>query len=517
MASSKQRAVALCRVSTSKQRIYGNSLEAQEKRILDAASSLDLDLPDEYIWRMDISSRKGKNIKRKDLLQIFDVCKKDKRVKVFIIDEPDRFMRSIAEYYWWKIEYKQIGVKLVFANNPHVDDDSQGHIFNELIDVFRAESSNQERIRKANEKMQSRIDLGYYPGYLHTGYMKSDTPGIHIPGPGFNELQEAYKNIAAGKFDLHEALAWLANVGFTIKGGKKLDMTKLKRILKEPYYYGAVSMGNFKINEHGLHEPMVTKEEFEIASLIAHGKKARFTVNRHNPEFPMNGLLCEVCFFEKKDRTGKFTGYTHHNGKRPGVRRYYDRYRCRGCNMPFTRDELHKVINNFLGKITIPLDVHDELVTSLRKAWLGIQQDNQRQSTQLRTRLSQANDEKLKLVSSLAENPDLQEDLREAIKIKKAQITTIEDELSKLQDIESDFDEFVIFSLEFCDNLKKNWWTLDHDDRVRCEQLLFPELLRINSKRKVSTPVISSVYRYKTNQKAPVGALVDNSGGPGET
>ena len=43
-------------------------------------------------------------------------------------------------------------------------------------------------------------------------------------------------------------------------------------------------------------------------------------------------------------------------------------------------------------------------------------------------------------------------------------------------------------------------------DRLRCELLLFPERLRINHARKVSTPKISPVYRYETTKKTLVGA-----------
>lgn len=507
-------AVALCRVSTSKQRIYGNSLEAQEKRILEAAMLLEVNLPDEYIWRMDVSSKKGKNLKRKDLKEILETCKKNKRIKYFIVDEPDRFMRSIAEFYWWKIEFQEIGVELRFAHKPLANDDDQTHVFDEMIDVYRAESSNHERTRKANEKMQSRIDLGYYPGYHHTGYMTSDVKGLHVPKePEFSQLKEAFTNVANGKWTMRESLTWLTESGFRLPSGKKLDMTKLRRIYQEPYYYGAVKMGNFKQNENGLHEPMITYEQYEIVSRIARGQKARFKINSHNPSFTMNLLLCEECFVSKGRKDGKFTGYEHHNGKKGDARKYYKRYRCRGCNMPFKRDELHDLITSFVSKVKLDPAIKNDLIKSLRKAWAGIEQDNLAKLTRLKHKLEIAQLQKQKLVLSMAENPSLQSDFLEAIALKKEEIRIIEAELSKASDIESDFVEFTEFALDFVDNLKAEWWNLDHEDRLRCEQLLFPQLLRVTSARKVSTPEISAIYRYKPNQKAPEGALVDNSGG----
>ena len=518
MINTRYQAVALCRVSTSKQRIYGNSLEAQEKRIIDAAGLLGVDLPDAYIWRRDVSSRKGKNIKRKDLLEIRDVCKRNKKIKFFIVDEPDRFMRSIEEFYWWKVELKQIGVELRFAHNPLASDSDQTHVFDELINVYRAESSNHERSTKANEKMQSRIDLGFYPGFCHIGYQKSDTKGIHIPKePEFSLLQSAYSDIASGKSTLQQALAAMNDKGYAQKSGKKMDMMKFRKILKEPYYYGAVKMGKFTTNETGLHQAMITKEQYEIASKIAKGQRARFVVNRHNPDFTMNLLLCESCYVLRENKQGKFTGYEHHNGKELGQRKYYKRYRCRGCNMAFKRDELHEMISVYVDKVKLSQVARKSLTVSLRKAWLDTEKDNLAKVTRLRLKLGIAIKQKTALLMSMAENPDLKTDFQDAVVLKKEEIAIIESELDKAMNIESEFNEFVEFSLDFVDSLKDRWWELDHEDRLRCEELLFPQLLRITDKRKVSTPEISAIYRYGLNKKTPEGVLEYTSGGPGGT
>lgn len=514
------KAVALCRVSTSKQRIYGNSLDAQEKRILEASNILNVLLPDEYIWRKDVSSRKGKNLKRKDLKEIHNTCKQDKKIKYFIVDEPDRFMRSIEEYYWWKVEFKRIGVRLVFAHKPLADDNDQNHIFDELIDVYRAESSNNERTNKANDKMQARIDEGYYPGFCHTGYTTSDIKGLHVPQePEFTLLQTAYRDVVYGRKTVREATEWLAESGFRLrKSGKKFDITKFKRVLQEPYYYGAVTMGkSFTINEHGRHQPMVTKEEWEIASRIARGVKAKFTVKRHNPLFPLNGLLCQECYFGAESKQGKFTGYEHSNGKKRNASKRYQRYHCRNCGKSFLRDELHSEISAYIDKVKLDEAYKQELAVSLRKAWAEIEQGALDKIRRLKTKLELAETQKTKLILSLADNPDLKDDLREAIATKKEEISLIMSDLEGAQDIESDFNEFVEFALDFVDNLKANWWELDHEDRLRCEQLIFPQYLRINEKRKVSTPEISVIYRYGAKQKDLANSQVVLSGGPGET
>src|ERR1700758_3284929 len=122
-------AIVLCGVSTPGQMRDGN-LDPQIERVNKAAEFLDADIVRR--WELAISSRKGKNIKRKDLLEMYEFCRKNKRVKYLIVDEVDRFMRSIDEYYWWKVQLKGIGVQLIHANKPHVNPNDQAAVFDEL-------------------------------------------------------------------------------------------------------------------------------------------------------------------------------------------------------------------------------------------------------------------------------------------------------------------------------------------------------------------------------------------------
>src|SRR5437868_14536002 len=94
-------AIVLCRVSTPGQMRDGN-LDPQIERVNKAADFLEATIVRR--WELAISSRKGKNIKRKDLLEMYEFCKANKRVKYLIVDEVDRFMRSIEVYYWWKVK-----------------------------------------------------------------------------------------------------------------------------------------------------------------------------------------------------------------------------------------------------------------------------------------------------------------------------------------------------------------------------------------------------------------------------
>jgi DNA invertase Pin-like site-specific DNA recombinase len=75
----KTQAIALCRVSTQKQRTEGTSLEAQEKSVYECADALGATIV--KTWSLDTSSKKGRNLARKDLREIMAYCKAHRAVK----------------------------------------------------------------------------------------------------------------------------------------------------------------------------------------------------------------------------------------------------------------------------------------------------------------------------------------------------------------------------------------------------------------------------------------------------
>ena len=247
----KYQAIALCRVSTSKQRLEGSSLEAQEIRVYECANYLEATI--EKIWSLDTSSRKGKNIARKDLNEMYEFCKQHKKIRYIIVDEADRFMRSMKEAYWWKVQFEMTGVYLAYANMPEIThEEDPMAVMREMMAFFQAEVSNNERITKTTDKMQAKIQAGYYPGVLKQGYQKSDIRGLHVPcEPQWSLLRQSMHKIIYEAYTLHEALRWLIDNGYQYSV-RPLSMDKFKRIVSDPYNAGILQMSNWSItNEHG--------------------------------------------------------------------------------------------------------------------------------------------------------------------------------------------------------------------------------------------------------------------------
>lgn len=364
------KAIALCRVSTKKQRIEGSSLDAQEERVNRCAEYLDADI--QQLWSLDTSSRKGKNIARKDLNEMYEACKHDKSIKYIIVDEADRFMRSMEEAYWWKVQFKMINVSLAYANMPeitHTDDPMA--VMREMMAFFQAEVSNHERITKATEKMQAKIMAGYYPGMVHQGYQKSDVKSLHVPRePQWSLLKEAIHNIIDKGYPLSEALDEMTAKGYRLQGGGKVDMHRFKRMLLQPYYAGIIKMSNWDVVcPKGLLRAMITPEEYERLSAIVSGRRKKFVVHKFNPLFPASNIAeCAECLAEGA-KHAKLVGYRHHNGKPERTRRYYERYRCRGCNKNSRKEKIHDGISRVFERTELIIDDKNMFLDAMCKSW----------------------------------------------------------------------------------------------------------------------------------------------------
>ena len=514
------KAIALCRVSTKGQMLDGN-LEPQKERIIKAAEYLNVEVV--QWWELAVSSRKGKNVKRKDLKEMLEFCKRHRVVKYLIIDEVDRFMRSISEYYWWKQEFQNIGVQLRHANRPDVNPEDDRSVFDELIDVYRAESSNNERIAKTAPKMMAKIRAGYYPSNPHTGYKTSDIPGLHEPDePNWSAMRDTFKEMARGEITVSEGYKKVTERGLRTKnygpgavGGKTIDMYRWKNLMKDPYYCGVVKMADWpEINQNGLHEKMITPQEHRILVALADNKGKKFTVNRENPLFPLsNEMECFSCL-EKHCKYPRLVGYPHNNGRQRKHFKVYNRYRCRECNKNVLQEELHNELSNVLDSLVLTDEQVQKLKSSIKRTWQTYEKTLIERLAIAEGHVENLKAKKSELVISLSRNPDIELDIKAEItaikqKIEEAKVLAI-----NARDFERDLIDFTNFALDYVNNWKNNWWSLDKETMQKCKQILFPAGFSMTQDKKVYTPEISLVYSYGSTKKASVEADFTRLEGP---
>lgn len=489
--------IALCRVSTPEQRMTNHSLDRQDENVEKTAELLEA--PILRKWSLDQSSRVGKNLNRKDLAEMMDFCKKNKRVKYLIVDEVDRFMRDIKYFYYFEAEFEQLGVKVWYASQPELNTDDMMSKLQKLFLVFRAEASNDERIGKTMSGLKGRVKAGYYPFPIHQGYRRTTVPGLFEPDPiRFPLLQSAMREIITGQSTVSEALVNMTNNGYRTTTGKILRIDRFREILAEDYYAGLITVKKWDSQEFhglkGLHKPMISIEEFEELKAVVSGKKRIFERKNDRKEFPLGNIgRCEC--------GGKLVGFVHRNGKGWTS----PKYRCRGCGKQYHATTVHINLDIKLGEVCLENDMEDGFIEALNEVWKENEQITLDKIDEMKKRLDQLISDKKQIGMKMITNDDPQKEpyFKDVLDDFEKNIKFLERELFESEDIDKDFVEFVNFSLKFLDGGLNKWRSLDRDKRTKCKQLAFPGEIIVNFSEKVCTPQISPILRLITNKKEP--------------
>lgn len=506
-------AIANCRVSSDEQ-LKSNSLNRQREAVLEAANRLKATIREDGWWSGSVSSKRGKNISRKDIKQMHDYCKKHRDVKYLIVDEPDRFMRSVNEAFYIEMQFKLIGVTVWYASDDDLNSDNMQAKLMKFMKYFVAEGSNEERQRKSIEGQSKAMREGRFTFHPKPGYQKTDKAGIHAIHPiRGRELQKVLKRLAAGYVSATNALKELNRSKFT-ESRSPYKMDKFRKIATDIFYAGILEMDKqVKISGvKGLHEPLITMEEHKRILDIFNAKEKYQTGPRRNgnPKFPLNNLMCHESCIDQKHK-GRLVGLDLTNGK---YKKIYQKYRCRTCNRYWTKDEVHEQVLDLFERYEMSYETQQRIVDALDAVWM---QDSENRANELRSiRLAIFNLEKdieRKVESATDDsNRTIKEDILKIIDKKKEQLSALNQDLQHLMTAEEDDKrEFLQFALSFIRDTGKYFCdpSLSKEYRVACKQMLFPAGFFIEQNGKVYTPEIGVFFRGETRKKS-AGAL-DNS------
>jgi DNA invertase Pin-like site-specific DNA recombinase len=447
-------------------------------------------------WSGDVSSKAGKNVKRKDLTEMLAECRKHKSIKYLIVDEPDRFMRSIDEAFHFEVEFRMAGVKVWYARDDELNTDDMTAKMMKFMKYFTAEGSNVERQRKSINGHKAAVKEGRYTFPPLPGYKKSTRPGVHELDPlCYSAWQSALREVSSRLYTPSEALKRL-NGALIPLGKPKMRIDKFINFITNPYYYGAIVVGK-QVNERcekGLHPTLITKEEHEsILEVLDLRPNRQIRKLKYNPEFPLNKVLEHDC-----DERAPFTGSFQGNGQG----KHYPKYRCRRCNRQYHRSEVHEQLTVVLASLDYDGAQREEFISALAAVWREKQQDSLQQVKTLQKRLDGLKSTKSNLVRELAASVGVRkEDIAEELENIRRDISLIESDLLSYANVQDDLIEFVKFSLEYTNKLKDDWWELDQQERLQCQQLLFPGGITFQSDKRVGTGQISPLYRLASNKK----------------
>ncbi|HSX07523.1 MAG TPA: recombinase family protein [Candidatus Saccharimonadales bacterium] len=496
-------AITTCRVSTPEQ-MENNSLGRQAEAVVAAAKELGATIPIDGQWSGSVSSKAGTNIKRKDLMEMLDYCKKHPLVKYLIVHEVDRFMRSIKELFYFEVEFEKLGVKVWYASQPDLNtDDYKSKLF-KALEAFKGEGSNVERITKSIEGQTTALRQGKYPFSPKPGYRRGYERGVQEIHPVRGLILKAVLiRIATRVVTPSQALVELNQSDF-VKGRSLYKMDKFRKIVTDPFYAGIVEIDKqVKVrNKNGLHQALISEEQHnELVRIMNSKKKTQSGARKNgNPKYPLsNHVSCTQC---TEKTNGRFVGFDHGNGKNPAL--VYEKYRCRACGRYIARQDLHQQIEEQFNRHSITPKGRSELSAALAAVWKEKEGEAAQEVIRLQHRVETLNINITNHVEAATDpsNAAIKDDILLSITTKKAEVASIHEKLAELTSgAERDREQFLEFAFDFIENMGSQFFSISRENRLRCKELVFPSGFYLDTNNKVYTPEISPLYRLASKKK----------------
>jgi site-specific DNA recombinase len=222
--------------------------------------------------------------------------------------------------------------------------------------------------------MVAKAKRGWYPGNPKTGYLNTTKHGITtqiIDPDRFPLLRLAVEKYLTGIYTVPQILDYLnKGLGFKTRktkriGGKPMVMSKLYKILRDPFYYGKIVWGGIESELQESCPRLMTEEEYwKIQTLL--GKKGTPRPKKYF-DLPYRGIFrCGTCNGQVipyvknvKLSTGELKTYKYLKCTRN--RRHVD---CRESQITFS--DFEKQIQNILESIAISEEFYNWAVRWLK-------------------------------------------------------------------------------------------------------------------------------------------------------
>lgn len=231
--------------------------------------------------------------------------------------------------------------------------------------------------KNSKRGMKTKAEMGWYPapaplGYKNTPDRKKGFKTIIKDKQKFALVRKLFDAVLSGKQASQVYKEASEEWKFTSRSNAIFARSTFYNILNNPFYYGEFEWPNESNNWYkGKHEPMVTKEEFELVQKML-GKLGKPVAHSHN--FDLTGLLrCSKCgcaitatkkikYYERTNRTVTYV-YYHCTKKNPKI----------NCDArPLTEKELLEQINALL--LSVMPDI--EFIKWAKK-WLSVVHKNE--------------------------------------------------------------------------------------------------------------------------------------------
>lgn len=276
------------RVSSQNQADDGASLGAQKDANISYAKENGWEIIKEF-EEVQSAAKQG----RKQFTLMLKEINRRKDIRGIIFHDVDRSARSISD--WAKIkELSNKGLHICFSRDKS-DLSTRGNSLTNTIKAVIAEDFIANLSQETKKGMHRKAELGYSVfGHAVVGYIKKEggEKGLRVPDPNMAHLvKKCFELYATDRYTLKELANEMYKKGLRTHNGKKLEFTKVSRMLNDKYYIGIIEAMGKTFN--GKHQAIVSVKLFNQVQACL---QKRYTVQTRKNKYMFSHLLtCGLC------------------------------------------------------------------------------------------------------------------------------------------------------------------------------------------------------------------------------
>ena len=253
-------AILYRRVSTTDQKVFGNSLNAQQSSLKNFCNKNSINIIKEF--QEDYSA---KNFNRPEWKKLNLFAKKNKNnIDYMLVVDWDRFSRNTYEALGVINDFKKLDIE-VNCIEKWINYNDPAQIMMQLMYLGMPEVDNKVRSQKVQMGMRQGLKEGRWNVKQPIGFI----PGKDELGKPLMQLDPLKAPLIKDLFELFSTGLYSQNELILMNTFKPLKLSKsnLSRVLKNPLYYGKIKIPQYNEEPeriiNGLHKPIIDINIFQ--------------------------------------------------------------------------------------------------------------------------------------------------------------------------------------------------------------------------------------------------------------
>jgi site-specific DNA recombinase len=440
-----KKALLYRRVSTTDQKEFGNSLNAQQGSLRDFCEKNSIDIVKEF--EEDYSA---KNFNRPEWKRLNAFAKKNKKnIDYLLVVDWDRFSRNAYDALGVIIDFKNIGIE-VNCIGKWINYNDPAQTMMQLMYLGMPEVDNKIRSQKVQMGMRQGLKEGRWNVMQPIGYVS----GKDELGKTLMQLDPIKAPLIKDLFSTFSLGVYSQNEILKMAKFRKLELSKstLSRVLRNTLYVGDIKIPA-KYDEpeqivKGLHKPIVSGEIFnKVQYLLTSRNRNTSKQNKMRDDMYLRGhLKCVKCGGNLTGSASKSkTGAKHH---------YYHCNRTKGCKESFKVKDAHNELIHLFRDLKPPIEVCDLFEMILEDYYKSSKQTQYNDIRRVKSEIEGLELKKDKLLDKLLDEVISNDMFTKHTKNIDKELIEKRNELSSLNDYQKDLSEYINYGLKLLQNLE---------------------------------------------------------------